>query len=118
VSKIRRYGQRKQYRHVQFNRRPGSGGERVTSTMDPVERSGELKAELIEFSRKPRYKQVDRDLLRASEVLRRALGRKSFDWQRDGEKPMRQRKRSFFERAPQPRILPISTRLAPYFSSS
>jgi hypothetical protein len=27
---------------------------------------------------------------------------------------MRQRKRSFFDRAPQPRILPIGTRLAPY----
>lgn len=65
----------------------------------------------------PFRRMADRDPLRASEVLRRVLGRKSFDWQRDGEKLMRQRKRSFFDRAPQPRILPISTRLAPFVGS-
>jgi len=65
----------------------------------------------------PFRRMADRDPLRASEVLRRVLGRTSFDWQRDGEKLMRQRKRSFFDRAPQPRILPISARLAPYFGS-
>jgi len=65
----------------------------------------------------PFRRMADRDPLRASEVLRRVLGRKSFDWQRDGEKLMRQRKRSFFDRAPQPRVLPMSTRLAPYVGS-
>ena len=65
----------------------------------------------------PFRRMADRDPFRASEVFRRVLGRKSFDWQRDGEKLMRQRKRSFFARAPQPRILPISARLAPYVGS-
>ncbi len=65
----------------------------------------------------PFRRMADRDPTRASEVLRRVLGRKSFDWQRDGEKLMRQRKRSFFDRAPLPRILPISARLAPYVGS-
>jgi hypothetical protein len=65
----------------------------------------------------PFRRMADRDPTRASEVLRRVLGRKSFDWQRDGEKLMRQRKRSFFDRAPLPRILPSSARLAPYVGS-
>jgi hypothetical protein len=60
---------------------------------------------------------ADRDPVRTNEVLRRVLGRKSFDWQRDGEKLMRQRKRSFFDRVPQPQVLPVSTRLAPYVGS-
>lgn len=54
----------------------------------------------------------------ATEVLRRVLRRKNFDWSRDGEKLMGQRKRTFFERAPMPSILPISPRLAPYIGSS
>ena len=62
----------------------------------------------------PFRRMADRDPVRASEVLRRVLGRKSFDWHRDGERLMRQRKRSFLDRAPLPRILPISNRLAPY----
>ena len=37
---------------------------------------------------------------------------------RDGQKLMRQRKRSFFDRAPLPRVLPISARLARYLGSS
>jgi hypothetical protein len=57
---------------------------------------------------------AERDPSRASEVLGRVLCRKTFEWQRDGEKLMRQRKRSFFDRAPLPRVLPISTRLATY----
>jgi hypothetical protein len=65
----------------------------------------------------PFRRMADRDPTRASEVLRRVLGRRSFDWQRDGEKLMRTRKRSFFDRAPLPRILPISARLAPYLGS-
>jgi hypothetical protein len=62
----------------------------------------------------PFRRMADRDPTRASEVLQIVLGRKSFDWQHDGEKLMRQRKRSFFDRAPLPRHLPISARLAPY----
>jgi hypothetical protein len=65
----------------------------------------------------PFRRMADRDPTRAGEVLRRVLGRKSFEWQRDGEKLMRQRKRSFFDRAPLPRLLPISTRLEPYVGS-
>jgi hypothetical protein len=66
----------------------------------------------------PFRRMADRDPTRASEVLRRVLGRKSFDWQRDGEKLMRQRKRSFFDCASLPRTLPFSTRLAPYVGSA
>jgi hypothetical protein len=62
----------------------------------------------------PFRRMADRDPTRASEVLQIVLGRKSFDWQHDGEKLMRQRKRCFFDRAPLPRHLPISVRLAPY----
>jgi hypothetical protein len=66
----------------------------------------------------PFRRMADRDPLRASEVLRRVLGRKSSDWQRDGEKLMREHKRPFFDRAPQPRVVPISNRLASYVGSS
>ncbi len=62
----------------------------------------------------PFRRMAERDPFRASEVLRRVLCRKSFDWQRDGEKLMRQRKRSFFDRVPLPRVLPIRARLATY----
>jgi hypothetical protein len=65
----------------------------------------------------PFRRMADRDPTRATEVLRRVLGRKSFDWQRDGEELMRQRKHSFFERAVLPNHLPISARLAPYVGS-
>jgi hypothetical protein len=65
----------------------------------------------------PFRRMADRDPTRASEVLRRVLGHKRFDWQRDGEKLLRQRKCSFFARAPLPRNLPISARLAPYVGS-
>jgi hypothetical protein len=65
----------------------------------------------------PFRRMADQDPTRASEVLRLVLGRKRFDWQRDGEKLMHQRKRSFFDRAPLPRLLPISARLAPYVGS-
>ena len=66
----------------------------------------------------PFRRMADLDPTRASEVLGRVLGRKSFDWQRDGEKLMRQRKRSFFDRAPLPGLLLISARLAPYVGSA
>ena len=66
----------------------------------------------------PFRRMADRDPFRASEVFRRVLRRKSFDWQRDGEKLMRKRKHSYFDRAPLPRVMPISTRLAPYVGST
>jgi hypothetical protein len=62
----------------------------------------------------PFRRMAERDQFRASEVLGRVLCHKTFDWQRDGEKLMRQRKRSFFDRAPLPRCLTMSTRLATY----
>ena len=65
----------------------------------------------------PFRRMAERDPFRASEVLRRVLDRKSFDWKRDGEKLMRQRKCTFFDRPPLPRVLPISNRLAPYVGS-
>jgi hypothetical protein len=65
----------------------------------------------------PFRRMADRDPLRASEMFRRVLRRKSFDWQRDGEQLMRQRKRSYFDRAPLPRNLPINSRLAHYAGS-
>lgn len=46
----------------------------MTATMDLVERSGELKAELLEFSRKPRYKQAFRQVASAHRVEGRVLG--------------------------------------------
>ncbi|MHB8244617.1 MAG: hypothetical protein ACYDGN_04545 [Acidimicrobiales bacterium] len=62
----------------------------------------------------PFRRMAERDPARASEVLRRVLGRKSFDWNRDGEELMRRRKRFFYQRSPLPHTLPISPRLAPY----
>jgi hypothetical protein len=47
---------------------PTRGGEYVTATLDLVERSYELKVELIEFSRKPRYEQALRDAASAHRV--------------------------------------------------
>ena len=61
----------------------------------------------------PFRRMAEHDTSRATEVLRLVLGRKSFEWQRDGEKLMRVRKASFFERTPMPRLLPLR-RLAPY----
>ena len=62
----------------------------------------------------PFRRMAERDPTRASEVLQRVLGRKSFDWNRDGEDLMRRRKRLFCASQPLPRTLPISPRLAPY----
>ncbi len=62
----------------------------------------------------PFRRMAERDPARATEVLRRVLGRKSFDWNRDGEELMRRRKRLFCTRSPLPHTLPISPRLAPY----
>jgi len=49
--------------HSQFQTVTQPEGEHVTTTIDLVERSGERKAELIEFSRKPRYEQALREVL-------------------------------------------------------
>ena len=49
----------------------------MTATMDLeglVGRSGELKAELIEFSRKPRYRQAFREVASAHRVEGRVIG--------------------------------------------
>jgi hypothetical protein len=46
----------------------------VTATMDLVERSGELKAELVEFARKPRYKQAFCEAASAHRVEGRVIG--------------------------------------------
>ncbi len=49
----------------------------MTATMDLVdllERSGELKAELIEFSRKPRYRQAFREVASAHLGEDRVIG--------------------------------------------
>ena len=62
----------------------------------------------------PFRRMAERDPARVSEVLKRVLSRKSFDWNRDGEDLMRRRKRFFCTRPPLPRTLPISSRLAPY----
>jgi len=56
----------------------------------------------------------ERDPDRASEVFRRVLRRRDFNWHRDGEKLLRQRKAWFFDQPLLPRVLPISERLAPY----
>ena len=46
----------------------------MTATMDLVERSGELKAELIEFSRQPRYEQAFGEVASAHRVEGRVIG--------------------------------------------
>jgi len=60
----------------------------------------------------------ERDPGRVSAVLGKVLGRRDFNWHRDGEKLMRQRKPWFFEQAPLPRVLPISERLGPYVGAA
>ena len=46
----------------------------MTATMDLVERSGELKAELIEFARKPCYEQAFRQVASAHRLEGRVIG--------------------------------------------
>lgn len=53
---------------------------------------------------------AERDAERLSEILGQALRRRNFDWHRDGEKLMRQRKAWFFERPSLPRVLPVRDR--------
>ncbi|MFC0532495.1 hypothetical protein [Phytohabitans kaempferiae] len=59
---------------------------------------------------------ADRDLDRASVLFQKLLRRPGFDWRRDGEELLRERKASFFERPPQPSFSPISEHLAGYVS--
>jgi hypothetical protein len=57
---------------------------------------------------------AEQDADRASEVLGRVLRRRGFDWHRDGEPLMRERKTWFFEQPPLPKVVPLGDRLAPY----
>lgn len=62
----------------------------------------------------PFRRMAERDPDLAGEVLGRVLHRKGFDWRRDGEALMRQRKASYFEQPSLPRVVPLSRRLAPH----
>jgi hypothetical protein len=57
---------------------------------------------------------ADRDPDRASLLFQKLLQRPDFDWRRDGEDLLRERKAEFFDRPPQPSIAPLSHRLAQY----
>jgi hypothetical protein len=57
---------------------------------------------------------ADRDPQRASVLFQKLLRRPDFDWPRDGEGLLRERKGAYFDRPPRPSISPISERLAPY----
>lgn len=57
---------------------------------------------------------ADRDPAKASVLFQKLLRQPRFDWDRDGESLLRQRKAEFFERPPQPSITPISDRLTKY----
>jgi hypothetical protein len=57
---------------------------------------------------------ADRDPDRASVLFQKLLGRPGFDWRRDGEDLLRERKAEFVDRPPRPSISPISERLARY----
>jgi hypothetical protein len=57
---------------------------------------------------------AERDPDRASLVMQTVLRCSTFDWRRDGEALMRERKASFFQQPRLPCILPIGRRLEPY----
>jgi hypothetical protein len=59
-----------------------------------------------------------RNAERTSQVFRKLLGRKHFDWPIDGEKLMRQRKPHYFDQPRLPSIVPLSDKLAPYAVSA
>jgi hypothetical protein len=59
---------------------------------------------------------ADRDPDRASVLFQKLLRRPGFDWRRDGEVLLRERKESFFDGPPLPSFSPISDRLAGYVS--
>jgi hypothetical protein len=62
----------------------------------------------------PFHRLADRDPDRASVLFQKLLRQPGFDWRRDGENLLRERKALFFDRPPQPSISPISERLAAY----
>ncbi|HZN20867.1 MAG TPA: hypothetical protein VFB84_22190 [Micromonosporaceae bacterium] len=55
-----------------------------------------------------------RDPAKASVLFQKLLRRPRFDWGRDGESLLRERKAEFFDRPPQPSVTPISDRLTKY----
>lgn len=55
---------------------------------------------------------------RTSQVFRKLLGRKHFDWAIDGEKLMRRRKPDYFDQPRLPCVVPLSDKLAPYAASA
>lgn len=57
---------------------------------------------------------ADRDPAKASVLFQKLLRRPRFDWRRDGESLLRERKAEFFDQPPQPSITPFSDRLAKY----
>jgi hypothetical protein len=57
---------------------------------------------------------ADRDPEKATVVFRRLLKRPRFDWNRDGEKLMREVKPGYYDRPPRPRVSPLSERLAEF----
>jgi hypothetical protein len=57
---------------------------------------------------------ADRDPDQASVLFQKLLRRPGFDWRRDGESLLRERKAEFFDQPPLPSISPISERLARY----
>ncbi len=54
----------------------------------------------------------------AGTVFARLLHRPGFDWNRDGEALLRERKAAFFDRPARPSISPVSDRLARYLRQS
>jgi hypothetical protein len=59
-----------------------------------------------------------RDADYASAVFRTLLRRLGFTWERDGETPLGERKKSFFARPSRPSTSVISERLVPYVGSA
>jgi hypothetical protein len=59
-----------------------------------------------------------RDAGRASAVFRTLLRRPGFDWERDGETLLRERKKSYFARPARPSMSVIGERLVPYVGST
>ena len=59
-----------------------------------------------------------RDPERASQVFRRLLGRKNFDWAVGGEALLRRRKPTYFQGPQLPSMIPLSDKLAPYVASA
>jgi len=81
------------------------------------------KQRLIEYldddsvSPLPFRRLADRDPDRASMLFQKLLRRPGFDWRRDGENLLRERKAWFYDRPPRPSFSPISDRLAGYVTT-